>query len=61
MVLMRLTRGQGRGANVLAFNWWWDEFRAFIGRPDQKLDWHGQPWLHHAYDKFLISKLTETE
>jgi formylmethanofuran dehydrogenase subunit E-like metal-binding protein len=44
---------------VLSFDWHYAEFRRFLGRPDAKLDWKGQPWLHMAYNRFFLSKLDD--
>lgn len=61
IVLRYDAKTQVGDANVLAFNWRWDEFQTFLGRPAQKLDWRSQPWLHHAYNQFLMRKLTEPD
>ncbi|MCB2192901.1 MAG: hypothetical protein KQI62_15125 [Deltaproteobacteria bacterium] len=53
-------RKTGR-AWVLSFDWHNDEFRKYLGKPDLKLDWKGQPWLHMAYDRFFMSRLGQTE
>ena len=54
-------RTQSGQALVLAFDWHHDAFRRFLGQPDLKLDWRGQPWLHKAYDRFFMSKLGQPD
>ena len=48
-------------AYVLSFDWLHDDFRKFMGMPELKLDWRGQPWLHNAYDRFFMSRLDKAE
>lgn len=53
-------RKTGR-AWVLSFDWRNDEFRKYLRKPDLKLDWKGQPWLHMAYDRFFMSRLGQPD
>ncbi len=41
-------------AYALRFDWRWDEFKKYIGKPDLALDWKTQPWLHVWYNRFLL-------
>jgi hypothetical protein len=61
-VVVRFNRQTKLGkAYVLKFDWHHEDFRKYMGMPDLKLDWRGQPWLHNAYDRFFMTKLDEPE
>jgi len=61
-VIIRWDPRQKTGqAWVLSFDWHHDAFRKYVGQPNLKLDWRGQPWLHNAYDRFFMSKLDQPD
>ena len=61
-IVIRFDNRKNTGkAYVLKFNWQEDAFKQFINRPDFKVEWRGNSWLHVVYNRFFITHQDEPE
>ncbi|MCB2228213.1 MAG: hypothetical protein KQH53_16150 [Desulfarculaceae bacterium] len=52
-------KAQKGRAWVLSFDWHFDAFRQYLGKPKLKLDWRSMPWLHTECDRWFMTKLDQ--
>ena len=56
-IVVRVNDQTGRGrADLLRFDWRWDDFKRFLEEPEIDLNWKEKPWFHAWYNRYLFQK-----